>query len=362
MKGQLHMKRGIRAALVAAAGVATLAFAGSALAANTASIAVWHTPMVLNGSSSTTIHISVPKATDPIARIAIYAPSTYAATFNQAVGTNIGSVEATAFSYDTQLTLPLSGTVNVDDPNSATNIANACSPGTHAAVWILNLSVSGQAIQLPLYVDATTGAETALGAYRMIICLPPPDVPQGTPGRSAFGAQVLDAKFTVNGIFKTPATAGAARWESLFTPYNPGQGSVNAVGTFEARALVPLPVNLALGVSYTKKTKAYTLKGKLTEGGTPDPSFAVSVLRGSTATALAKVASVTTKTDGSWSSSGKLKAKKVTYFKATATASERDFTAQGCVSPLPATVAPAGCASATLPPWTATSAVVRLKP
>jgi hypothetical protein len=36
------MRTGIRAMVAAAAALATLAFAGSALAANTASIAVWH--------------------------------------------------------------------------------------------------------------------------------------------------------------------------------------------------------------------------------------------------------------------------------------------------------------------------------
>ena len=353
------MKTGIRVALVAAAGVATLAFAGSALAANTATVAAWHTPMVLNGSTSTTLHISIPKSTDPIARLAIYAPAGYGATLGQASGTSIGSVDAAAFSYDTQLTLPLSGTVVVDDP--AKHTADVCSPGTHAGVWILNLSVSGQTLQVPLYVDATTGAETALGAYRLVICLPPPDVPLNTPGRAAFGAQLLDAKFTVNGIFKTPATAGVLRWETIFTPYNPGKGTPNLAGTFEARSLVQLPVALTLGVSYNKKTTAYALKGKLTEGGTPVPSVGTTILRGPAAVGIPSAGSATTKADGSFAATGKVKKKKTTYFKVIASVAERDFTAQGCANPLPPTIAPAGCVSATLSPWAAASAVVKLK-
>ena len=58
--------------LVAAAAVATLAFANAALAANTASFSVWHTPMVLADSQSTTIHFSVPQSTDGIAAVNIY--------------------------------------------------------------------------------------------------------------------------------------------------------------------------------------------------------------------------------------------------------------------------------------------------
>ena len=187
-------------------------------------------------------------------------------------------------------------------------------------------------------------------------------MPAGTPGRAAFGAQLLDAKFTVNGIFKTPATTGAIRWETLFTPYNAGKGTPNAVGTFEARSLVQLPVLIGLGVSYNKKKATYVLKGKLTEGGTPDTGISVNVFRANSAATLPKVATVKTKTGGVWTFSGKLKPKKTTYFKVSASVGERDFTAQGCVNPLPATVAPAGCASATLSPWAASSVVVRLKP
>ena len=96
------MNRATRTALAAAAIGAMLAFAGGALAANTGTIAVWHTPMVLGGSSSTTIHISVPQTTDPIA----------AANINTTTPTMLGIAVAArdrrsfsiAFSYLPRLT------------------------------------------------------------------------------------------------------------------------------------------------------------------------------------------------------------------------------------------------------------------
>jgi hypothetical protein len=356
------MRKTLRTSLVAAAGAVALAFAGSALAANTATVAVSHTPMVLNGSSSTTIHVSIPKTTDPIAAINIYVPAGYTPNLSQAAGTNIGSVEASAFSYDNSLTLPLSGSVTTDAPANHASDSSACArTAASAAVWILNLSVAGQTIALPLYINPTVGAEQALGAYKLSICLPPPDVPVGTPGRSANGAQVLDAKFTVNGIFKTPATAAAYRWESLFTPYNPGKGTVNLAGTFETRSLVQLPVGLSLSSTYNKKKGTYLLKGKLAAGGIGVAAIPVDIFRSASKTTLPRVGSATSKADGSFTATGKVKKKKTTYFKASASAGERDFTAQGCTNPLPQTVAPAGCASATLSPLSATSAVIRLK-
>ena len=358
------MNRGTRTALVVAAIGAMLAFAGGAFAANTGTVAVSHTPMVLGGSSSTTIHITLPQATDPIAAINIYVPAGYTLNTSQAPGTSIGSVDAAAFSHDNNLTLPLSGTVTTDAPANHAADSTACArTAASLAVWILNLSVAGQTIALPLYVNPTAGAEQGLGAYKLSICLPPPDVPIGTPGRSANGAQVLDAKFTVNGVFTTPTAGGILRWETLFTPYNPGQGTVNLAGTFEARSLIGLPVNLTLAttVKKGKKTAAYTVKGKLSEGGVPVSGVGVTIVRGPSASRLTKVSSPQTTAAGAFSATGKVAAKKTTYFKATASAGQRDFTAQGCVNPLPATVAPAGCVSATLPPLSAASIVVKVK-
>jgi hypothetical protein len=347
-----------RTVLVAAVAVATLVFANAALAANTATISVWHTPMVLAGSDSTTIHVSVPQTTDGIFAIQIYVPSGYGATLGQAPGTSIGNVDATALAHDGGLTLPLSGPVTTDDPSKTTS--NLCSPGTNAGVWNMNLSVAGQTLVVPIYVNPTAGPETALGAYKLKICLPPWDVPLGTPGRAFNGAQLLDAKFTVNKILTTPTGAGVLKWETLFTPYMPGKGTPNAAGTFEARAFVPVPILLGARVSYVKKKNTWTISGTATEGGLPLSGLTVKIARGLSATKLAVKSSAKTGTTGSWKASGKLAPKKTTYFQVSASVGERDYTATGCQSPL-TPFAPAGCVTATLSPWSAKSAVIKLK-
>ena len=99
------------------------------------------------------------------------------------------------------------------------------------AVWIMNLSVAGNTLAIPVYVNPTAGPEQTLGGYKLTICLPPPDVPVGTPGRAFQGAQLLDAKLTLNNVFTTPTGGGLIKWETLFTPYNPGIGTVNRAGT-----------------------------------------------------------------------------------------------------------------------------------
>jgi len=357
------MKRGLRAAVVTAATAATLVFANAAFAANTGSLAVSHTPMVLAGSQSTTIHVNVPQTTDPIAAVNIYSGTGYGVKLDQAAGTTIGSVDATAFSRDNNLTLPLSGNVVTSDPSTAANAtgsAQCAGVPKSQAVWIMSLSVAGNTLAVPVYVNPTAGAEQVLGGYKLSICLPPPDVPVGTPGRAFQGAQLLDAQLTLNGVFTTPTGGGLIKWEGLFTPYNPGVGTVNRAGTFETRAFVGLPLILGIHASYVKKTNTYRLSGKVTEGGLAVPSLTLRIARGLTIAGLTNKSSTKTDAQGNWKTAGHLSPKKTTYFRISATVSERDYTATGCQSPITA-VAPAGCVKATLPRWSATSVAVRVK-
>src|SRR5262245_10276358 len=344
----------MKALPVAAAALAMFVFASGALAANTASVAVSQ-----DGTTSM-IHVKAPQATDPIAAINIYAPSGYTAALNQAPGTNIGRATATAVSFDNNLTLPLEGTVTTDDP--AKPSAGRRSPGPNAAVWNLNLSVAGQQVAFAVYVNPTSGAATALGAFNLKICFPPPDVPPGTPGRAPFGAQLLEAQVTVNNVLTPPSAGGTLRWESLFTPYNKGRGTVNAGGTFEARSLVGLPTTVGLTVKYTKKTRRYVAAGKVAEGGAGVADATVTLLRGLSATKQTKVGAAKTSAAGTYSLPGKLAGRKPFFFKATTSVPERDLTATGCTTPLPAAIAPGGCVSATGGAWSASSKPVRVRP
>jgi hypothetical protein len=356
------MTRGFRALLVAAAGFATLAFANGAFAANTASIVVYHTPMSLANSGSTTIQVNVPQATDPIAALRIYSGTGYTAKLDQAAGTKLGTVDATALSRDNNLTLPLTGDVTAADPATAANKQGSvqCTGLPQStAVWVMNLSVAGNTLAIPIYVNSTDGApDQALGSYRLSICLPPPDVPVGTPGRAFQGAQLLFAKLALNGIFTTPTGGGLVKWEGIFTPYNPGKGTPNAAGTFETRAFVPLPIILGLHRSYVLKTNTWRLNGKLTEGGKPVSGITVTIRRGPSATNLSSRSTVKTSATGSWSTAGRLTPKRTTYFQITAAVPIRDYTTTGCANPA-TTAAPAGCVNATLSPWNTKSVTLK---
>ena len=174
-------------------------------------------------------------ADDPTARVAIYIPSGYQIA-TEAPGTKLGEVTATAAAADLGgAILPLTGELDAVDPATLTaaqkqGISLCLAGATASQTWVLHLTAAGQTLDVPMMVVPTAGPEATVGQAKLLVCLPPPDVPVGSPGRAQFGAKLLSATFGVNAITQ-PASSGDFTWTSLFTPYNPGVGTVNAAGS-----------------------------------------------------------------------------------------------------------------------------------
>jgi hypothetical protein len=292
------MTRKIRVALLSGAVLASLALAGSALAA--------FTPKLVVGSQSaaTRVGVVVGSADDPTAKVDIYLPAGYQLAA-PAAGTKLGDVTATAAAGDLGgAVLPLTGELDAISQSAFTASQQAsakqCLGGqTASQTWDLHLTAAGQTLDIPVFVLAGAAPELASGYQaKLRVCLPPPDVPAGTPGRATFGAKLLSATFTSSAITE-PSAAGDFRWTSLWTPYNPGKGTVNAAGTVEAQSLRHLPVTLSTTVTKKKLTtyKTKRVNGKkhrvrivrtlvrvssrATENGAPASSAAISTRAGS---------------------------------------------------------------------------------
>jgi len=334
------MKTILRLAVLALAGTAVLAFAGNALATQKLS--------VKQTTTSLTIKVSQAQTDPQPLRISIYVPTGYTINASAAPGTKIGSTTGTVFSRDANIPLPLSGDVVAVPP---TTNAPGCDPVPHIAVWNLALAVAGQSINLPVHVDQLAGAEAALGAYKLVVCLPPDDVPVGTPGRSANGARLLDATFTVDNVFTVPA--GQSLWKTITTPW--AGGVPNAAGTVETRALVANgTVTLAKKVNAPKRLVKFS--GKVTQAGAPVAGARIVLLVNGKSAGFSARANAS----GSYSVVLKKTGKKTTStFQARTTVAERDITATGCASPTPGV--PGGCVSATASPFTAVSAKIRIR-
>ena len=257
------MTRKIRAALLSGVALASLALAGSALAA--------FTPRLIVGSQSgaTRVGVVVGSADDPTAKVDIYLPAGYRLGA-PAAGTKLGNVTATAAAGDLGgAVLPLTGELDAISQSTFTASQRAsaqqCLGGeTASQTWDLHLTAVGQTLDIPVFVLAGAAPELASGYQaKLRVCLPPPDVPAGTPGRSTFGAKLLSATFTSSAIDE-PSAAGDYRWTSLWTPYNPGKGTVDASGSVEVQSLRHLPVTLSTTVTKKKLTTFRTtrVKGK----------------------------------------------------------------------------------------------------
>jgi hypothetical protein len=336
------MKSIYKLAVLTATGIAALALAGNALATQKLEVSQSASP------SSVTIKASQAATDQQPARILIYVPTGYVLNATQPAGSVIGTTSGNVIARDLgNIPVPLAGDVVVDNP--ANHLTDACAPGTHAAVWILRLSVLGQTIALPVYADPTVGTESALGAAKLQVCLGPADVPQGTPGRSPNGAQLLDATFTVNGVL-TPPT-GPARWIAFTTPYNAGTGTPNVAGTVETRSVVG-PGAITLNAKVTsKKKKQVTVSGSVTQSGL-GAAGKVSILINGRAKA-----SATATASGRYSKKVKGTGKRST-FQARVTVAARDVTSTGCATPTQAGV---NCVSATAGGFTATSRKVTVR-
>jgi hypothetical protein len=339
------MKKNIRVSMLALAVLGLLAFAGSALAAYTSP-----TLNVTQAGTKTTIAVTQSQTDDATAAASIYAPAGTTATLTQAPGTTLGTVKAqvVALALGGAL-LPLAGEIKVA-PAGAVPAASqqACiQAATPAATWLMVLTAAGQTLNVPMYLITTTGAETAFGPVKIVVCLPPPDVP-ADKGGATFGAKLFQAEFSVSGVFSA-VPVGA--WVTLWTPYVAAVGTPNAAGT------VASPAAIAPGSLSVKVAKAGLVRpkvsGTVTQGGTGFGGAKIEIWAGLKRTSLKKVATTTTKANGSYS---------FTYAKKTAFFRTRTVVPGRAAAPLCAQLQPSlpvPCVNPTVNGFTAQSPIVK---
>ncbi len=249
------MRRFNRFALLALAAFASLAFASGAFASFAPKLVVsTASPQAAGGGGPTRLGVLVANTDDPTAKVSIYIPTGYQLG-SPAAGTKLGDVTATAAAADLGgAVLPLTGELDAIAPTATTNGAAAQCGVSPSQTWVMHLTAAGQTLDIPMFVVAGAPAEVTAGYQtKLVVCLPPPDVPAGTPGRATFGAKLLSATFTSSAITQ-PVATGDFRWTSLWTPYNPGKGTPNAAASVEAQSIRHIPTQVTLKVNKRKVT------------------------------------------------------------------------------------------------------------
>jgi hypothetical protein len=266
----------------------------------------------------------------PVAKIVIYVPQGYGLNTATPAGTTVGTIDVTVEAGGSTLTIP-TGNIVADNPANYVSLpqAQACAPGAHAAVWVAQPAN----FRIPIYVDPTSGAEAALGAFKLQTCLPSP----ADPKSPAPGTRVTEAELDfTRTVLTNPSTPDFYLWRVLVTPYVAGTATPNAAGTYELRSGVFIPSTLTIKKkSYSKKTKRLVLTGKLTVLGKPVKGAPVNVFSIASNGNVKVVGRPKTNKAGAYSL--KLKVTKTTVFSAIV------FVGSNTCDASPPSVAPAGC-------------------
>jgi len=341
------MKRRIWTVVAALASVTALVAVPSAFAAYTTA------KLEIRQSGTTaTIKARLDPNDDPTASVRIFVPVGTQLTTTQAPGAVLGPVRALVKALDLAgADVPFEGNVLVAAPGQvAPAVQTACiGTTTPLQTWVLLLTAAGQSVPVPAFLVASTGAQAALGPAYIQVCLSPPDLPVGTPGRAIFGAKLYSAELTINGVFS--ASPGA--WVAFWTPYRPGLGQVNAAATVASPAAVAAG---AVTVAAKKSGKAgvgAVVSGRVTQGGQARAGATVAIFGGAKANRLKRLGSVRSSASGAFT----FRVKTGVFFRANVTAAAG--AAPAVCAAISAAIAPVPCVNPTTNGFTAQTRVIR---
>ena len=343
-----------RRGILLVASVVALAFAGQASAAYTPSLAA------STNDAGSTISYSQGAGDDPPAAITFWVPTGFTSLLSFPEGEEIGKAAGRAIAADLGgATIALAGTINAALPTTTISFAGATTPlsalavvctgtATHTAYWVINLTASGQTLQVPAFVDdiPITSPLSELANTTIKVCLPPPDVPAGTPGRASLGAKVTSATLSPN-TFSAPP--GFYRWRLTATPYTPATGKANAAGTVEVQAVDRTPAEMTLKATKLKQKRTFSVSGRVIAGSKGISGVQVNILNGKRI-----VNRVVTKAGGYYSARVTLNTAAATLSAAATAATKSAGTCSSSFPPVP-------CAGASLSGFVAKSTAVRVR-
>jgi hypothetical protein len=322
--------RGGFAALALAAISAALALAAPAGAADVPSqLDVFDYQANVGRAAEVDLDLLLSASAAPTAKVVYYVPAGFGVSTTMAPGTQIGDVNGTLLAGSASV--PATGKVFVDNP--ANYLTQTCAPGTHAAVWVLKMTVASQEVDVPVYVDAATPDIASSASYTLTACFANP--------ATINGLHVGEADVDLTQGFTNPTATANHLWRAIITPFD-ATGNPSQTGATELQAVVPLPQRLTVTAHYSKKTHKVTFSGSVLAAGHPRVGVNVHFVSSPNAT-FSKVKTfgvAHTNSKGHYTLSHKLT--KTTYFGIYM----NPYYAASCLG----TLGPAPCSTATISP------------
>jgi hypothetical protein len=254
----------------------------------------WSAKPRLGVRATMEVALSVPAGTAEVGKVTWYVPAAYSLNLAAGPGTLEGHVfMVTASDF-------ADGDLTAVNPAEYVNTpqAQACAPGQHAAVWIMDFQdglFSSQTVTVPIYIDPTSGEETALGAYKLQACLPLARL--ASPGGWPLGSKLrgVAVEFT---RLTNPTTMGVYVWRGFVS--NPeANGNPDPSTTYELRSDMALPAKLTLRGSLARHHRA-VLTGRLTTPAASVAGMTVGLFRRSSYGFWMLVSTTQTSANGSY--------------------------------------------------------------
>lgn len=271
----MNVKLLLAAIVAAVVGAGWCAGAGATAAAPAKpELDTWSAKPSLGAKAGTQIGLTLPSGAAEAGKMTLYVPAGYSLNPGAAPGTLEGHV--LMFTADDFA----AGDLRAVNPGAYDNTpqAQACAPGQHVAVWIMNFTdglFSSQTVTIPIYIDPTSGDETALGAFKLQACLPLAYEP--SPGGSPLGAKMRGLAWDFTRI-SNPSAAGNYVWRGFVS--NPDTtGNPDPTTTYELRSDMPLPAKLTLSGSLVPKHHRAVLSGRLQTPSAPVSGLTVRLYR-----------------------------------------------------------------------------------
>ena len=254
----------------------------------------WSADPRLGVNARTNVSVHVSDAGPEIGEVTLYVPAGYGFDPTVPPGTKEGRVYMLTGSDIGVGQLTAVDPASYDD----TPEAQVCAPGAHAAVWAMPLDflISSQRAVVPVYLDPTTGAETALGAYKLQTCLPLAIIP--SPGGWPIGMRLRNLTFEFT-RFTNPDTAATYVWRA-FVSEPDGSGDPDLSTTQEVRSDMALAADLTLTGRFDRKHSRVVLSGRLTTQTLPTGGIRVALFRVGPHGARRHVATTQTSANGSY--------------------------------------------------------------
>jgi hypothetical protein len=243
-----------------------------------------------------------------------------------AIGTLVGPDQI--FAMDAKVT-----PVGTTDP-AVSSQTTSCDNVSHLAAWLVQAQGGDDSWSFPIFVDQTSGGETAFGSYKLVACFGPRE----SGSTNSESNKLMGFSLSFQG-FTLPAKAGDYKWRGLLTPFggdqsnqsgNTSTSALNQAGSVEAQSTTTIAPGALTIAARPLRSGRVVITGRLSLAGKPVRGATVAIHHGLSPAKLVSLGTAKTNAAGVFTKTVRIKG--ASYFQAGATAAKQNLGVGGCTA------------------------------